>query len=352
MRTAVAALHAGYWSLYSLLLVLLLIIGRLPERPGWAIAGALLRSPIVVLAIVPNVAAFYVSYGILVPRLLARRRLAALAGSATAVCLATGVFGLALLYLLFGGSQPVFARGTEMTALALSLAALAAIHVTIAGVLRGFVDWYRDLKVKEALARKTHDMELALVGARLDPHFLFNTLNNLDALIARDPAIASEYLNRLSDIMRFVLYEAKGEMIPLASELAYIEKYIALERLRTRRAHYATHEVVGQPGGLWIAPMTLIPFIENAFKHTEDRKDDGAIASRVAIDGHRVRFECVNHCHPSPRAADAGGIGQALIRQRLALLYPGRHVLEAGVQGDRYRVSLTIETTDAPLHHR
>jgi two-component system LytT family sensor kinase len=186
MQTAVAALHAGYWVLYFLLLTLFLVIGRLPDRPGWAVAGALLRSPIVVLAIVPNVAAFYTSYGILGPRLLARRRLAALAGAAISICLATGALGLLLLYFLFGAGQPVFTSGTEMIALALSLSALAAIHVTIAFVLRGFVDWYRDLKVKEALAQKTHDTELALVRARLDPHFLFNTLNNLDVLI---PAI-------------------------------------------------------------------------------------------------------------------------------------------------------------------
>jgi two-component system LytT family sensor kinase len=346
MRAAVAVLHAGYWILYLLLLASFLVIGRLPGRPGWAVAGALLRSPLVVLAIVPSVVAFYSSYGFLGPRLLARRRLAALAAAAIGLCLATGVLGLVLLYLLFGAAQPVFASGVEMIALALSLSALAAIHATIAVVLRGFVDWYHELKVKEALKQKTHDMELALVRARLDPHFLFNTLNNLDVLIARDPAVASEYLSGLSDIMRFVLYEAKGESIPLASELAYIEKYIALERLRTRRARYATHEVAGQPAGVRIAPMTFIPFIENAFKHTEDRKEDGAIASRIAIHGRFVTFECVNHCAHPPNADAARGIGQELIRQRLALLYPGRHALEAGRQGDRYRVRLTIETAD------
>jgi len=347
MRTAVAALHAGYWILYCLLLMLLLVIGRLPDRLGWTVAGALLRSPIVVLAIVPNVVAFYTSYGILGPRFLARRRFAALASAAMTICLATGALGLLVLYVFFGGRQPVFSSGSEMLALALSLAALAAIHVTIAVVLRGFADWYRDLKVKEALSRKTHDMELALVRARLDPHFLFNTLNNLDVLISRDPAVASEYLNRLSDIMRFVLYEAKGDLIPLASELEYIDKYIALERLRTRRAHYATHQVIGQPDGLWIAPMTLIPFIENAFKHTEDCKEDGAITSRIAIEGRRVRFECVNACAPARQTVAPGGIGQTLIRQRLALLYPGRHLLEAGAEGGRYRVSLTIESAES-----
>ena len=219
--------------------------------------------------------------------------------------------------------------------------------------MRGFVNWYGDIKVKEALTRKTHEVELALVRARLDPHFLFNTLNNLDVLIARDPAIASEYLNKLSDIMRFVLYEARGERIPLADELQYIDKYIALERIRTRRAGYVVHEVTGDPGGLSIAPMTFIPFIENAFKHTEGLKADGAIVSRIVIEGGRVSFECVNARRPPPEAAaEPGGLGQALIRERLQLLYPGRHTLEAGECGDTYAVRLTIDTHDEPLHHR
>lgn len=347
-KTVLAALHAGYWLLYVLLLALLLLIGRLPARIGPGVAAQLAVSPIVVLAIVPNVAAFYASYFGLSQRFLARRRIAALLGAGMAVSLATGVLGLAVLLLFYGSDEPAFARVAETAALGVLLAVLAGIHVTIALVLRGFADWYRDIAHREALTRKTHEMELALVRSRLDPHFLFNTLNNLDVLIAKDPAVASEYLNRLSDIMRFVLYESKGNVIPLASELDYIDKYIALERLRTRQTGYATHAVTGSPDGISIAPMTLIPFIENAFKHTEHCRDARAIESRVTIEQGRLTFECVNLRDESPAAHERpGGIGDGLIRQRLQLLYPDRHVLEAGPEGNRYRVRLTIETIRA-----
>jgi len=355
-RTAIAALHAGYWLLYCLLLALLLLIGRWPARLDRAVAAQLLVSPIVVLAIVPNIVAFYVSYFGLSQRFLARRRIGALAVGGVGLCLATGVVGLFLLYLLYGRSQPVFARATETMSLVVMLGVLAGIHVTIALVLRGFADWYRDIRIKDALARKTHEMELALVRSRLDPHFLFNTLNNLDVLIDRDPPAASAYLNRLSDIMRFVLYESRGDVIPLAGELDYIDKYIALERLRTRTSGYVTHVVTGSSSGLWIAPMTLIPFVENAFKHTEHCRSAGAIETNVTIENGRVVFECVNRIEGAPVARDddgrAGGIGHALIRQRLALLYPDRHVLIAGPEGDRYRVHLTIDTTHDSLRHR
>jgi len=198
--------------------------------------------------------------------------------------------------------------------------------------------------LKEDLTRRTHEMELALVRARLDPHFLFNTLNNIDVLIARDARRASEYLNQLCEILRFVLYEARGERIALADELNYIEKYLTLEGIRKRSVRHAAHEVVGDPSGLSIAPMTFIPFIENAFKHADGWNADEAIVSRVAIDGTRVVFECTNRIGPSThQRTSARGLGHELIRQRLQLLYPGRHVLEAGAHDDRYRVCLTIE---------
>jgi sensor histidine kinase YesM len=110
--------------------------------------------------------------------------------------------------------------------------------------------------------------------------------------------------------------------------------------------------VDGDPSGIWIAPMTLIPFVENAFKHSEARKADGAIVSRVTIDGRRVTFECANHFRAGDGDTGPGGIGHALIRQRLELLYRNRHTLEAGPHGDQYRVHLTIETADDPLRHR
>jgi len=335
-------LHAGYWTLYCLLLVVVLLMLRAPHS-GPPMAGIAASWPILVLAILPNAGAFYVGYGFLSAR-LARRELAVTAALGALVCAGTAVLGLLLAYVMFGPRQPVFTQWSELAGVAASFAALAAIHLSIAVVMRGFVGWYGDLAIKEELTRRTHEMELALVRSRLDPHFLFNTLNNIDILIARDPASASDYLNKLSGILRYVLYDTRGGEIALTDELAYIEKYVALEQIRARSPRYAAHEVVGDPSGLSVAPMTFIPFIENAFKHTEGLKADEAIASRVVITDHRILFECTNRCTPAPDAARSnGGLGDELIRRRLALLYPDRHSLEAGATNGVYSVRLTIE---------
>ena len=359
-RDLVALLHAGYWGLYLLLVGFILLMLRMPHGGGRPVSGVLAAWPLLVLSVVPNAVAFYSAYGPLFTRFLARRRVAPLLGGAAAAGVATTLVGLMLARLFFGARQPAFSSGMELASLAVCLWTVAAIHTTIGLVVRGFVNWYGDIAVKEALTRKTHETELALLRARLDPHFLFNTLNNIDVLISRDPAAASRYLHELSDIMRFVLYEAKGNAIPLAAELSYMEKYIGLERIRARSAGYASHEVIGDPSGVSIAPMTFIPFVENAFKHAEGLKGDDAISSRVCIDGGRITFECRNrvgarHTTP-PGTANAlrdrcatedpapGGLGNSLIRERLQLLYPGRHALDATDREGTYFVRLTIET--------
>lgn len=107
---------------------------------------------------------------------------------------------------------------------------IAFIEGFVGFVIRGFIAWYSDIKVKEALLIKTHQTELALLKSQLDPHFLFNTLNNIDVLILKNPNIASEYLNKLSGIMRFMLYETKEEVIPLSKEIEYIKNILSCKR--------------------------------------------------------------------------------------------------------------------------
>ena len=349
-RDLVALIHIAYWGLYVLLVSTVLLMLRAPQGSKDPVSGLILATPILMLLTAPNVVAFYAGYWPLFTRFLARRRFAGLLAGGVAACVAASACGLILAWLLFGPDQPVFSDVSETIALSGSLAVMAAVHLVVAVVVRGFVDWYGDLQVKQELTRRTHEMELALVRSKLDPHFLFNTLNNIDVLILRDPQAASNYLNRLSDILRFMLYEAKGPTIALADELTYIEKYIALERIRARSDRYATHQVVGDPDGLSIAPMTFIPFIENAFKHTEGLKTDDAIVSRIVIDDGRILFECTNRCRTRPEQSPAyGGLGHELIRRRLQLGYPGRHSLQAGLKPSAtdadgiYAVRLAIE---------
>jgi len=186
-------------------------------------------------------------------------------------------------------------------------------------------------------------MELALVKSQINPHFLFNTLNNIDVLIQQDAIKASVYLNKLSDIMRFMLYETKTERIELSKELTYIEKYIELQKIRTSNLNYVNYAVEGNTDGLLIAPMLFIPFIENAFKHAENKKMENAINIRIVIKHDRIEFKCENNYSDDNQINhDESGLGNELIQKRLELLYPKKHKLEITNSDNTYKVNLIL----------
>lgn len=218
-----------------------------------------------------------------------------------------------------------------------SIAGLAAL------ILKGFITWVQEIKLKEELQQKNHEIEMALIKAQLDPHFLFNTLNNIDVLILKDATEASNYLNKLSDILRFMLYETKTDKIILIKEIEYIEKYIELQKIRTANANYVTFEVIGKPVNRMIAPMVFIPFIENAFKHSTNKKIDNAITVQIYVNEENIMFVCENKFDPNRKfKQESNGLGNDLIQKRLNLIYPGEHVLELDNQINVYSVKLTI----------
>ncbi|MGB4850296.1 MAG: sensor histidine kinase, partial [Saprospiraceae bacterium] len=220
---------------------------------------------------------------------------------------------------------------------------IGALCGTVALVIKGFITWFNEIKLKQVLREKNYEMEMALVKSQLDPHLLFNTINNIDALILKDSVAASDYLNKLSDIMRFILYETKGDKISLAKEIEYIDKYIALQKIRTSNENYVHLEVTGSTGSKMIAPMVFIPFIENAFKHTGNKKLANAITIRITINDKTVQLMCENKLDPKATVKHTvGGLGNSLIKKRLDLIYAGLHTLEVHKTDDLYSVNLTI----------
>jgi two-component system, LytTR family, sensor kinase len=234
-------------------------------------------------------------------------------------------------------------RSTALRVIVIT-AFIATISGIVALVIKGFTTWFEEIKLKEALQQKNHETEMALVKAQLDPHFLFNTLNNIDVLIMRNPAEASAYLNKLSDILRFMLYETQTDEILLQQEIQYIEKYIELQKIRTSNASYVSFTVTGDAGLQTISPMVFIPFIENAFKHTTNKKTDNAINVQLNIEKQGLEFICENKFDTARNVTnESTGLGNALIQKRLHLLYPEKHNLTIRKENNIYSVHLTIK---------
>lgn len=340
-NAVILIIHGAYWLIYLLLLTIIFSIARIQAANRAPSLTALF--PLIALCVVPNLISFYLSYYWLFSKFLKRRKIFALLGLGAAVCLISAFSGVALALILFGFEQAIFTNVVDFWAITLSFFVIAAIHGAVALVIHGFIRWYDEIKLKEELARRNFEMEMALVKSQINPHFLFNTINNIDVLINRDATRASAYLNRLSDVLRYMVYETKSEKIPLERELNYIEKYLELQKIRTTNPNYVNIEILGDPSESTVAPMIFFPFIENAFKHTENRKNNNSIRIKFSIEKDHVVFECENSYHKtSDNKQSFGGAGNALVKKRLSLLYPENHLLEITDTGEIYKVKLTL----------
>ncbi|XLS30126.1 sensor histidine kinase [Flavobacteriaceae bacterium M23B6Z8] len=196
---------------------------------------------------------------------------------------------------------------------------------------------------REILLKEQLTTELALLRAKIDPHFLFNTINNIDVLIETDPAKASVFLKKLSEILRFVLYRPHEDFISLSEEIAYIQKYIDLQRIRSANENFISFKIKGNPEGKHIAPMILIIFIENAMKFVDNRMKDDSIKISLEIVKDMILFTCMNTIKKRASSAiDSGGIGLKTVKQRLQLLYSDKHELSICDDGKQFGVKLQL----------
>ncbi|MES3019147.1 MAG: histidine kinase [Bacteroidota bacterium] len=211
---------------------------------------------------------------------------------------------------------------------------------------RATVD-YEIKGLQTALGRSAADLNF--LRSQINPHFLFNILNALYGTSLQEKAErTSEGIQKLGDMMRFMLHENLQEKISLNREIEYLNNYIALQSLRTQSSPDITisTEIEEHVGVLQIAPMLLIPFVENAFKHGISLKEKSTIRISLVTKDKNLYFDISNSMHEKPAndpEKDNNGIGLANVQQRLRLMYPTRHELSIRESGKEFFVHLTIQ---------
>jgi len=200
-----------------------------------------------------------------------------------------------------------------------------------------YIYYRRSLAAEKARA----GAELSILRSQIHPHFYFNTLHNLYGLALERSPRTEEAILRLSDIMEYVIYDCRSDKVTLEKEIRFIQSYIELEKLRYGDELQIQVEMDIPHAGRLIAPLLLIPFVENAFKHgAEQQERAGHIAIHAALKGNDLYFEVIN---TAPQAGSApGGTGLDNVKKRLQYLYPGGHQLETGWSDGRYIVKLTV----------
>ncbi len=344
-KPLIALLHIGYWFVFLILSMMMTYALSSNEDLSNDVTEEVLAAALFFIILLPAIITFYTFYLVLFPRYFRQKQIGYAFLLGVVISIGTTSLGFGFMS---GFLYPQCAKDMNIPE-AITFVTIASffslVGGTIAFVIKGFSTWFEEVKLKEALQDKNHAMELALVKSQLDPHFLFNTINNIDVLILKDAAEASDYLNRLSDIMRFMLYETKTEEILLSKEVNYIRKYIDLQKIRTANTTYVDFQLSGDVNGRKIAPMLFIPFIENAFKHTLNKKTEDAIRIHIRVEKDQIHMSCINRLEKHRRLkTEDGGLGNELIRKRLELLYPNRHQLDTQQNEAEYQVQLTINS--------
>lgn len=187
------------------------------------------------------------------------------------------------------------------------------------------------------------EAELQHLKYQLQPHFFFNSLNNIYSMVDISPDEAKVTIHNLSKLMRYLLYETNTEKVPLQSEITFLEKYIELMKLRLSDNTVVHYEFENVDPSIKIAPLLFISLVENAFKHGVSSTKKGVINFCLKTEGNKVLFKTENYNFPKSNIDKSGsGIGLQNIKKRLELLYPEKHEVRFEVKGEVFISELKI----------
>ncbi len=218
---------------------------------------------------------------------------------------------------------------------------IGVLYVTAIGAtIKLTYEWINEKRKNEELQKTQLRTELNFLKSQIQPHFFFNTLNNLYALVIKKSPNAPDVVLKLSEIMQYVLYDAKEPKISLLNEINYIYSYLDLEKLRYGDKVKSSIEITGNMDEVEIPPLLFLPFIENCFKHGIANNDDIKVDIRFEITDNFLFFTVENTFHKNNEISVKHGIGIENVKRRLQLLYGENFTLETKVKKNKFKVLL------------
>lgn len=212
-------------------------------------------------------------------------------------------------------------------------------------LIKIFRDSYSREKQMRAVETEKHKAEMSGLRAQIHPHFFFNTLSSLYSLTLKRSEKAADVVMRLSNLMHYVLYQTNAERVLLEDELKHIRDFISIEQLRFGDSIDISFHASGDIAGKRIGPLLLIPFVENAFKHSRADESEVAWATiSVKVSDHRLFFAVENSTREfSHQEHTRKGIGLANAKKRLNLTYPQKHELVIRKENNVFKVELKLD---------
>lgn len=340
-RNRVVLLHLSFWCVHLSFFLYQVISHQRGEEIDWGMVARVVSVQLIFAVIIG-----YLNYFIFLPAFLKDKK----AGKYLLQFLVT--FGVlisirvALGRFLLDG----FTGGTGFmytTRYVIQVVTTNLFIVIFLGMIRFAVDWFEFEARQKSVENERLTAELNFLKAQINPHFLFNTLNNLYYLAYSQSSKTTEVIAKLSQMMRYMIYDSNYPLVPLSKEVEYMENYISLERLRLNDQIPIKLKIEGGNGkDFLIAPLIFITFLENAFKHgVSNNHPEAWVNISILLKGNECVYRVENSKIPSakPEAEQKSGIGLQNVKRRLELSYPGKHSLAVEDLKDRYSVQLNIQ---------
>lgn len=340
-RNRVVLLHLSFWCVHISFFLYQVISHQRNADIDWSTVASVVSVQVIFAMVIG-----YINYFIFLPAFLKDRKLGRylLQFSLTFAVLITIRLMLGR-YLIdgFTGSNGYL----YTTRYVIQVVTTNLFIVIFLGMMRFGVDWFEFEARQKNIENERLTAELNFLKAQINPHFLFNTLNNLYYLAYTQSSKTTEVIAKLSQMMRYMIYDSNHPLVPLSKEIEYMENYISLERLRLNDQIPIKFTVDGgSPGDYLITPLIFITFLENAFKHGVSNNHPKAwVNISINLQGHECIYRVENSKIPfaKPEAEQKSGIGLQNVKRRLELSYPDKHRLTVENLDEKYSVQLEIQ---------
>ncbi|WP_316804549.1 sensor histidine kinase [Pedobacter nototheniae] len=333
-------LHGIFWCL----MLLLIIIDVALNKEKFNIKDFFYSK--VIFGII-NISLFYINYIILIPQLIEKKKRYFIYVLAFVALLAVVPLLKTTLTVLMRNDIFVNLKDGKKPELTVTLYYFGQVFIcgfflVSSCIIKFTIDWFNSERIKRNLESERREMELQFLKSQLNPHFLFNSLNNIYSLAYQKSDKTADAIMKLSEIMRYMIYESNTPTVSLSKEVDYLKSYIELQKIRFKDGAYVEMTLNGEIDDQKIVPLMLISFVENAFKHGVVNDPEEPIKINIIANQKILHFSVVNKKNQQNKDAQ-GGVGLPNVERRLQLIYPDRYKLNVVNSATHYNCELMID---------
>jgi len=293
-----------------------------------------------------NISIFYINYTLLIPQLLKKYWLYVLSIIALIALMAAVKTIMAVLYrdevLKYWSAKTRTVEYTDLGMFVWSSVFTSGFFIISGCLIKFALDWFSNIRIQRSLETEKKDMELQFLKSQLNPHFLFNSLNNIYSLAYQKSDKTADAILKLSEIMRYMIYESNDSWVALSKEIEYVQSYIELQKLRFKDGASVVMTLNGEIDDQQILPLVLISFVENAFKHGVANDPSDPIRINIIANQKILHFSITNKKNNANKD-HVGGVGLNNVERRLQLLYPERYKLNIVNSATHYTSELMLD---------